>query len=368
MGIFDLFRREVSAAPETRAMSSDLLPPSRNDIVESVTVGNALSLSSVYRAVSIIAISASQIGFKAYASGVEITRTPSWFRQPDVKLSFSAFIEQTVVSMATTGNAYWRKEFGLDGKLLNLVALNPLDMIVDENSNGQVSAYRYKSNEYTPDQIVHLPLLRVPGTSVGLGVIQAAQRELRGNIDTRDYAGNWFRNGGVPSGILKSDQVLSPDQAVAAKNAWNATAGAREGVAVLGNGLSYSPVMLSPKDALYIETQNFNATSIARMFGVPGSLMFAGTEGSSLTYQNQESEYISFVRFSLMNYIKPIEDAFSSLLPRGTEAKANIEALLRTDTLTRYQAHQIALAAGFMTVDEVRSIENLPTIGNVTNV
>lgn len=367
MGILDLFRREVSAAPETRAMSSDLLPPSRNS-VEAVSVGNALSLSSVYRAISIISISASQISFKAYAAGVEITRTPGWFRQPDIKISFSAFIEQTVVSMATTGNAYWRKELGLDGKLLNLVALNPLDVIVDENSNGQVNEYRYKTAVYTPDQIVHLPLLRVPGTSVGLGVIQAAQRELRGNIDTRDYAGNWFREGGVPNGVLKSDQVLSPDQAVAAKNAWNATAGARNGVAVLGNGLSYAPIMLSPRDAMYIETQNFNATSIARMFGVPGSLMFAGTEGSSLTYQNQESEYISFVRFSLMNYIKPIEDAFTSLLPRGTEAKANIEALLRTDTLTRYQAHQIALAAGFMTVDEVRAIENLPTIGNVTNV
>lgn len=357
MGVFDYFKRGTFTAPETRAMSSELLPPSRN-VTETVSVNQALTLSSVYRAISILSISASQVNFKAYSSGGEVTRLPTWFKQPDIKISRSAFIEQTVVSMATTGNAYWLKGNSGD-KLVNLEVLNPLEMIINESSNGQANEYRYKTATYRPEQIVHLSLLRVPGTAYGLGAIQAAQRELRGAIDTRDYAGNWFKESGVPNGVLKSDQVLSPDQAVAAKNAWNATAGARNGVAVLGNGLDYKPIILSPADAQWLEVQNFNATSIARMFGVPGSLMFAGTEGSSLTYQNQESEYISFVRFSLMSYLREIEEAFTSLLPRGTEAKAEVESLLRSDTLTRYQAHQIALAAGFMTIDEVRKIENL---------
>ena len=363
MGVFDYFKRGTLPVPETRAMSQELLPPSRN-VTETVSVNQALTLSSVYRAISILSISASQVNFKAYAAGVEVTRLPSWFKQPDLKISRSAFIEQTVVSMATTGNAYWRKE-EVGGKLVNLVVLNPLEVLVDENTNGQVNEYRYKTATYRPEQIVHLSLLRVPGTAVGLGPIQAAQRELRGNIDTRDYAGNWFKESGVPNGVLKSDQVLSPDQAVAAKNAWNATAGARNGVAVLGNGLSYAPVILSPADAQWLEVQNFNSTSVARLFGVPGSLMFAGTEGSSLTYQNQESEYISFVRFSLMSFLREIEEAFTSLLPRGTEAKAEVESLLRSDTLTRYQAHQIALAAGFMTVAEIRKLETLPPLGEV---
>lgn len=361
MAILDFLKRATPSVPETRAMSADLLPPTRN-VTESVTVGQALSLSSVYRAISILSVSGSQVSFDAYTGGEEVTRTPSWFRQPDQKLSRSAFVQQTIVSMASTGNAYWRKD-DVNGKLVNLEVLNPLEVIVNENSNGQVVDYGYNGKIIKPSKIVHLPLLRVPGTNVGLGAIQAAQRELRGNIDTRDYAGNWFKEAGIPNGLLKSDQVLSPDQAVAAKNAWNSTAGAKNGVAVLGNGITYEPIMLNPKDAQWLEVQNFNSTAIARMFGVPGSLMFAGTEGSSLTYQNQESEYISFVRFSLMQYLGAIEEAFTSLLPRGTEAKANIEALLRSDTLTRYQAHQVGLAAGFLTIDEVRKIENLPTLG-----
>jgi HK97 family phage portal protein len=343
-------------------MPAELLPPTRN-VTEQVGVKEALTLSAVYRAISIISVSASQLNIHAYTNGVEVTRLPAWFKQPDYKISRSAFFEQTVISMATKGNAYWLKHSS-SGKLMNLSVLNPLDVIVNQDAAGNVLYYGYRDKIYQPEEIQHLSLFRVPGTHVGLSPIQAAQRELRGAIDTRDYAGNWFKESGIPNGVLKSDQVLSPDQAVAAKNAWNATAGAKNGVAVLGNGLSYSPIILSPADAQWLEVQNFNSTAIARLFGVPGSLMFAGTEGTSLTYQNQESEYISFVRFSLMSYLREIEEAFTALLPRGTEARFNVDALLRSDTVTRYTAHKIGIEAGFLTVAEVREIEKLAPLGS----
>jgi hypothetical protein len=57
----------------------------------------------------------------------------------------------------------------------------------------------------------------------------------------------------------------------------------------------------------------------------------------------------------------------SALLPRGTDARMNIDALLRNDTLTRYQAHQIAIAAGFKTIDEVREDEKLAPLLGVPN-
>jgi phage portal protein BeeE len=90
--------------------------------------------------------------------------------------------------------------------------------------------------------------------------------------------------------------------------------------------------------------------------------------GSSMTYSNVESEQIAFTRYTLSQYYVEIEAAMSALLPRGTEARMNIDALLRSDTLTRYQAHQIALGAGFKTIDEVRSDEKLAPIGVTPNV
>jgi HK97 family phage portal protein len=202
----------------------------------------------------------------------------------------------------------------------------------------------------------------VPGNHYGLGPIQACQAELLNAKDTRDYASTWFSNSGVPSGVLKSDQMLSSDQAAAAKEAWNATAGASRGVAVLGNGLNYVPTYLNPSDSQFIEVQNFNATQIARMFGIPSNMLLVEA-GSSMTYTNVEQEQIAFTRDTLSQYYVSIEAAMSSLLPRGTDARMNVDALLRSDTLSRYQAHQIALAAGFKTIDEVRRDEKLPPIG-----
>lgn len=343
-------------------MSEALLPPSLIASTSAVTTGDALGLAMVYRAINIHVISAKQMSIHVYRDDVEVN-TPAFVKTPDVNMSRSAFIEQTVTALACTGNAYWEIIRDQAGRVMNLQNLNPLDVNIESNTAGQVVKYLYKGRELKPSMVKHLSLLRVPGSNYGLGPIQAAQKELRGALDTRDYSANWFSNSGVPNGILKSDQVLSPDQAAAAKDAWNATAGAANGVAVLGNGLNYTPIFLSPGDAQFIESQNFNVTQVARLFGVPSSLMLADAGGTAMTYQNVEQDWIGYIRFSLMAYLVEIEDALTSFLPRGQKAKFNIDGLLRTDTKTRYEAYKLALEAGFMTVDEIRKLEDLPTVG-----
>lgn len=343
-------------------MSEALLPPSRNT-TPVIGMSDALGLSMVYRAISIHSVSAKQMDIDVYRNGQKIEK-PSWISKPDVKTTRQTFVEQSIVSLATTGNAYWEINRDQSGRIMNLQVLNPLDVTINSKDDGTVESYRtvsgVKEKTLRPEQVQHLSLMRVPGTNYGLGPIQAAKREIKGAIDTRDYSANWFEESGIPSGVLKSDQVLSPDQATAAKNAWNATAGAKAGVAVLGQGLSYAPIFLSPADAQFLETQNFNVTQIARLFGVPSSLMLADAGGTSMTYQNVEQDWIGYIRFSLMNYLLEIESAFSELLPRGQEAKFNVDALYRSDTLTRYNAYKIGIEAGFLTVDEVRASEIIP--------
>ena len=117
--------------------------------------------------------------------------------------------------------------------------------------------------------------------------------------------------------------------------------------------------MLKPADAQWLEVQQFGVTGIARLFGIPATLMLAAIEGTSMTYTNVEQEWIGYVRFTLMTYLREIEDAFSAVLPTGQTARFNVEGLLRTDTKTRYEAHEIAIRAGFMSPDEVRRIEKL---------
>ena len=184
---------------------------------------------------------------------------------------------------------------------------------------------------------------------------------MRGALELRDYAALWFSEGKIPSGILTSEQVLTADDAKQFKAAWNGTeekpADNPSGVKVLGKGTTYTPIMLKPADAQWLESQQFTTTALARLFGVPASLMLAAVEGSAMTYSNVEQDWIAFTRFTLMGYLRKIETALTELTPRGQKIRFNLDALLRSDTKTRYESHAIGLTAGFLTDDEVRAIE-----------
>lgn len=354
------------AAPNFEERSSSIVPPPRS-ASSGVTTNDALSLASVYRSVSIIATAMKQLGIHAYREDIKVTPTPLWLRQPDPNFTREVWMEQTINSLALSGNAYWLISRNPRGETIGLEVLNPFDVLINTDDYGTPVSYTYRGiTNYALTQVQHLALMRVPGNVYGLGPIQAAQKELLNARDTRDYASAWFTDSGVPSGVLKSDQMLSPDAAQAAKEAWNATAGAKHGVAVLGNGLNFQAMYLNPRDAMFIESQAWNVQQIGRLFGIPANMLMASVDGNSMTYTNMEQEQMAFVRYTLSQYIVEIESALSFLASRNTEVKVNVDSLLRSDTLTRYQAHQIALQAGWMTIDEVRQIEDLP-VGSVTN-
>lgn len=359
MGLFD-FLRQVEPVDFSRldTRSSAVVPPPRS-ARSGVTANDALSLASVFRAGGILSTAMKQLKAHAYQDDLQVA-PPLWLRSPALGVSRSAFFEMTTNSLWLSGNAYWLVSRNARGVTVGVDVLNPFDVTINANDDGTLADYTYRgTTTYSKADIQHLSYMRVPGNLYGLGPIQSANAELLAAKDTRDYASTWFTDSGVPSGVLRTDQMLSPDQAHAAKEAWNATSGAKHGVAVLGNGINYTPMYLNPKDAQFIESQGWNVQQVARLFGIPASMLLASVDGNSMTYTNIESEFIGFVRFTLQNYIVEMESALTALLPRGIEAKIATEQLLKSDTLTRYQAHALAVQNGWMTVDEVRAIENL---------
>lgn len=346
------------AADDTTSTATGVTPPPRSAMPAAVTVGEALTLPMVYRAVQIHAIAAKQLSIETTRYGLEVAAHPLT-RRPDPDGTRSSWIEQSVVSLASAGNCYYERIQDGFGQTVALPVLNPLDVRIRTNRDGRVTGYEYRGRDLTPAQVSHITLLRIPGSAYGLGPIQAAQPDLRGAISTRDYAAAWLDQSGVPTGVLKSDQPVNAEQAAQAKKFWNENAGQKNGVVVLGNGLGYQPIFLTPKDVQFIESQQFNVTTIARMFGTPASLMLAAVEGNSQTYQNVEQDWLAYVRFTLMGYLVEIEDALSDELPGAQRARFNIEALLRADTTSRYTSYKTAIDAGFMDADEVRLIEGM---------
>lgn len=351
-------REETTTEP---AAGIEAMIPSRSSAGRLVSVNDALSLNMVFRAVQILAFAGKQLSIDTIRNGLVIDDN-DLVRRPDPFLARSKWIERNITALATTGNAYWHLIRDAAGAIVQVKILNPLRVRIETDLVGRVTGYRVAGYDkpLKPSEVRHLTLLSVEGNAYGLGPIQQANPDLRGAIDTRDYASNWFDAGGQPTGILKSDQSLTPDTAARAKSSWNETAGARNGVAVLGQGLSYQPIYIAPKDAQFIESRQFDSTSIARMFGTPASLMLIGVEGSSQTYANVMQEWIAFTRFTLMGYLVEIEDALTDLLPGRQRAAFNVEALHRADIVTRYQAHKTAIEIGLYSTEYARRIENIP--------
>jgi phage portal protein BeeE len=80
--------------------------------------------------------------------------------------------------------------------------------------------------------------------------------------------------------------------------------------------------------------------------------------GGSLTYANVEQFNQQLLTFTLDPWLVRLERMLYDLLPRPQYAKFNRGALLRTDLLTRYRAHEIALRNEFEVVNEVRDLED----------
>lgn len=320
---------------------------------EGVTEDRALSLVNVYRAVQILGVAGFQLTIDVWR-GRELLDRPSVVRKPDLNSSPSAWLAENVHSLALSGNAYWRV-IRNDRGPQNLEVLDPWKC--RPNKDGTLA---YGDQTLAADEHRHLALMRRAGRLYGLGPIQAARSELAGAFDLRDFASNTFKDGDVPTGVLTTDQPLTGEQAEDTKKRW-AARDKRE-VAVLGSGVSYSPVMLSPEDAQFIEAQRFTKTEIATLFGIPAHLLLASIEGSSMTYTNIASADLTFVRWTLMAYLREIEEALTAVLPGQQVARFNLDAIIRPDISTRYKSHKTALEGGWMTADEVRAIEGLPPL------
>jgi phage portal protein BeeE len=129
--------------------------------------------------------------------------------------------------------------------------------------------------------------------------------------------------------------------------------------AVLGKGASAAQFGADPTAASAVEARRELIADIGRFFGVPTHLLNAPS-GDPTTYRTTESEGLSFIRYGLGDYIHAFEDAITGELPPGRIMRIDPAALTRGEQLTRYQAWESALRAGWISTAEVRDAEGYP--------
>jgi HK97 family phage portal protein len=315
----------------------------------------ALSIGAVYRCVSIISNTLSQLPLIVKRGDEELTVPLA--KRPDINTNTNDFWGSTATSLALTGNAYWWVSRNQDGEVKNLEVLNPRNVIVNrEDRVGAPTTYDYNGKRVNKKNMKHIKLMVLPGGIKGVGPLQAGQGDIENARRLLLYSNSFLENGGIPTGVLSSDQHLNQEQADAYRTAWSEAQTTR-GLAVLGAGLSYSPISLTPEDLALLENQKFSTLQIARLFGIPPIFLGAGIEGSSLTYSTTETLGILFLQTTLSEYLVSIEEAFTDLLPRGQKASFRLDSLMRSDLKTRVDAYANLIDKQVLTPEEVRLME-----------
>jgi HK97 family phage portal protein len=235
--------------------------------------------------------------------------------------------------------------------------------VYKDYETGEVT-YSMSGKTYAAEDVLHIKGHTVPGQIRGIGLIEAhfyktlfLAEEL--NRQARDVGIN-----AVPTGVYQSgDPDLDSTGAGLVKAGWQQAMASRT-IAVMGPNDKFTPLAWNPTEAQLIEARQFSLVEIALLLGLPPSFLNAPI-GGSMTYSNVENDAINLLKFSLRGWLTRFEQAFSQCFARGTVVLADLDGFLRADTLTRYQAYQIAEQTGWLKRSEIRTIEKKPPIAGI---
>lgn len=204
----------------------------------------------------------------------------------------------------------------------------------------------------------HQRAYSIPGRLLGLSPVAHHATTIGQGLAAARFGQQFFEEGGTPSGLLTNEQALDPKQARVAKERFMAALrGSREPL-VLGQGWKFQQISVAPEESQFLETQKYTSAECARIYG-PGMPEILGYEtGGSMTYANVEQRSLDLLTYALDRWLVRTERMWTSMLPPGQYVKINRKALARTDLLTRYRAHAIALRNQFAVPNEVRDIED----------
>lgn len=350
---------------------------------KAVTERSAMQMTAVYSCVRILAEAIAGLPLHLYTykddGGKEkAIGHPLYLLlhdEPNPEMSSFVFRETLMTHLLLWGNAYAQIIRNGKGEVVALYPLMPNRMTVDRDSSGQLF-YSYQMNNtdaptmkagtviLKPSDVLHIPGLGFDGL-VGYSPIAMAKNAIGLAIATEEYGAKFFANGATPGGLLEyPGTVKDPDRV---RESWNkGFSGSQNAgkVAILEEGMKYTPISIAPEQAQFLETRKFQINEIARIFRVPPH-MVGDLEKSS--FSNIEQQSLEFVKYTLDPWVVRWEQSLSRALFTPEEKKRyffkfNVEGLQRGDYQSRMNGYATARQNGWMSANDIRELENLDRI------
>jgi HK97 family phage portal protein len=363
-GIFDFFRKEDRAISFQTVWGAGFDTEIVNPSGVNINQNTAFEVVAFWSAVSLISDTIATLPVDSFIRQDGNRRPyrprPAWVDQPDVDMTRQAHYQQVLVSLLVNGNSYTRVFRNGNGDIVNLVCLDPQTVQVSRSALGRkIFTIDSEDKALTSEDIVHITDLIQPGSLTGLSRVERLKEALGLSSAMQSFAARFFGTGATTQGIIEFPGNLTPEQAKQLRDGFDsAHRGFRRAhkTGVLSGGATYKQTTVPNDAAQFLESRRFSVEEIARAFNIPLSMM--GVPGAQ-SYASTEQNAIQFVTHTLRPYIEKLEWAYSRLLPVEAFLAFNTNGLLRGDFNSRISAYATGLQSGFMSVNDVRRLEDM---------
>jgi HK97 family phage portal protein len=293
--------------------------------------------------------------------------------------------ELAVVHVATWGNAYIRKIRSPgptgpgSGPITDLIPIYPSRVTpkLDDDGNKiflvkQIDPKTGKIDVTKPDivmttfEVMHLAGFGVDGV-MGLSPVEMAQRTIGTAIAADRLAARFYAKGSMLSGVINVKAPLArQSQADAIRMKWlqkHGGVGHAAEVAVLDAETTFQPLTIPPDQLQFLQSRRWETTEIARWFGIPPHLV-GDVEKSTSWGTGIEQQNVGFIDYTISGYTNRFGQRIGRELvaARNQYTEFDLNRLMRGSMNERFAAYAIAIQWGWMTRNEARIRENMPTI------
>ncbi|WP_426934955.1 phage portal protein [Pseudomonas fulva] len=345
---------------------------------KAVTVDKAMRLSAVWACVRIISTSVAGLPLSIYRrlpdGGRETARDFPLYdvvhNSPNEDMAAFHFWQAVVASMLLWGNAYCEIHRS-GGRVIALDFLMPSRVTPEPDDDGRLRYFfqprKGARREIAQADMLHIPAFTLDGR-MGLSAICYGADVFGSAMSADDAANTTFKNGMMPTVAFSVDKTLNPTQRAEFRDYVKTISGALNAgkSPVLEQGVKPEMIGINPADAQLLESRGHSIEEICRWFGVPPWMVMKTDKGSNWG-TGLEQQQIAFLTYCIMTYTAPIEQCVNKRCLTAVDrikhyAEFSLEAFLRADSAGRAAYLSTMGQNGYMTRNEGRHKENLPSM------
>lgn len=199
---------------------------------------------------------------------------------------------------------------------------------------------------------------------VGIAPITYGAQQLGLAIEVQEFSATNFANKGVRQGVVHYDKPANPEAKAKIIAGYRSAMAEKspDRIAILDDGMKFSPITITPQELQIIETARFTVEDIARMFNIAPHKIKSLAQS---TNNNIEQQSLDHVSDTIQPYITNIEQEYAMKLfsakeiEQGFYIRGNMNVLLRSDIKSRAEWYSKMVLIGAINRNEVRVLEDM---------